>query len=145
MTVHTPYFRPRPRPRVTMYRPTRPIRVRFTAAYPHGSRADGARRVAERLNVPNTHLPKWRPRFVLVAGFLPILWMLPKCRECGQSWPCSPLTGHFRHILGWTVDLSVKYKAMSTKRRRERAARRNETAISHRALTGPRSWRKLKV
>ena len=130
---------PRPEPVATpviRYHPDRHIRIdRF--GYPHtelGRRTfEYTRRREAAEAVPRLHLPRWRLRFALAVGLFPILWVLPKCRECGKPWPCHPILAHLRRRHGWSGSIHHHVKALSTKRRRARAAARNPTAISHRA------------
>jgi hypothetical protein len=126
---------------VRVFDPDTAPTVRLGLMYPHGPLANRAREVGKQFAIPKLHLPKRRLRAVIALGLFPILWVLPRCGECGQPWPCTPLTDHFRHTLGWAGDLSAKYKAMSTRRRRAKAAKRNPTAISHRARPR-RRWRR---
>jgi hypothetical protein len=101
-----------------------------------------AREAAEA--IPREHLPIRRLRFVIALGLLPMLWVLPRCRhtDCRKAWPCPPLLRQLRRVHGWTADIDIPVKALSSKRNRARAARRNPTAVSHRAVPERQWWRR---
>lgn len=106
--------------------------------YPHGELAERARRYRQEREaaqaIPRIHLPVWRWRVAVIAGILPIMWALPRCRTTGCThWPCKPLLDHLHQTHGWGPKVDQILKSLSTKRRRARAARRNPTAVSHRA------------
>jgi hypothetical protein len=115
------------------------LRVRIhSLLYPHtelGRQATALARQREAAEqIPKQHLPKWRLRFVIALGFLPALWVLPRCRAAGcKHWPCGPLLRQLRAERGWTGSVEPRVRALSTKRRRAKAAARNPTAVSHRA------------
>lgn len=83
-------------------------------------------------NILSEHLPRWRLRFAIALGAFPVLWVLPRCRECRKPWPCRHLTACLRRRHGWTGSIVGHVKNLSTKRRRARAAKRSPTAVSHR-------------
>jgi hypothetical protein len=144
-----------PRPQPDAGPPNRPdinivpprLRIQLgSLGFPHGELGRRAiefgrqREAAQR--IPLEHLPKWRLRFVIALGFLPVLWVLPRCRVSGcKHWPCAPLLKHLRAQHGWNGGVQDRVKALSTKRNRRRAAARNPTAVSHRARRRPDSGR----
>jgi hypothetical protein len=123
---------------VVRYHHDRDIRLNFLL-YPHTPQGIAAteygRAREQREAIPKQHLPQWRLRFAIALGMFPLLWILPRCRhkDCRKRWPCPPLLLHLRHTHGWTADLDPLLQRLSTKKRRAEAARRNPTAVSHRA------------
>lgn len=111
--------------------------------HPQGELAERARRYGLAREaaqaIPRTHLPVWRLRFAIALRFLPVLWAFPKCQaeEC-RHWPCKPLLRYLRNTYGWSFSIDEQLKALSTKRRRARASRRNPGAVSHRAVNARR-------
>ena len=130
---------PRPAPRQTS-RPAMVSRPRPATQRPlwplTGLDEEAIARLTAYRDTPKVHLPKWRVRFAIAVRLFPILWVLPRCSApgCGKHWPCRPLLKYLRDTHGWTGSIAPHVKALSTKRRRIRAAARNPTAISHRSL-----------